>query len=65
MSYFVLMPLEALKLPSTHISVGNGPRSTTMRMFESAAFQRSSRAAAESMPSASWPLVLSVLLYCA
>ena len=31
-------PLEALKLPSTHISSLKGPRSTMMRMLESAAF---------------------------
>ena len=53
LSYLVLIPLDALKSPSTHINVGNGPRSTTMRMFESAAFQRLSGAAAESIPSAS------------
>ena len=38
LSYFELTPLDALKLPSTHISSGNGPRSTTTRMFERAAF---------------------------
>ena len=65
LSYFGSTPLEALKLPSTHISSLKGPRSTTTRMLESAAFHWSARAAVESMPSLSLPFAPPVLLYCA
>ena len=65
LSYLVLMPLGGVEVAVDPHQVGNGPRSTTMRMLRERGLPALVEGGGRVDPSASWPLCCSVLLYCA